>query len=102
MFASIAFAFDMLHVWFAAFAAPAFVYLILEQVPKSRGTMMSMNSLFNNVGNVIAPALGGALLFFTSGIYGVVGLALGSITVAGAAVLLFFAKDPTRTPVGTR
>jgi predicted MFS family arabinose efflux permease len=71
-----------------------------EQVPKSRSTMMSLNSLFNDIGNVIAPAVGGALLVFTSGIYGVVGLALGSITVAGSAVLLFLAKDPTRAPVG--
>jgi predicted MFS family arabinose efflux permease len=92
----LAFTFDMLHVWFAAFSTPAFVYLILEQVPKSRGTMLSLNSIFNNIGNVIAPALGGTLLFITSGLYGVVGLALGSITVVGSAVLLFLAKDTTK------
>lgn len=95
----IAFAFDMLHVWFAAAATPAFAYLVLEQVPKSRGTMMSLNSLFNTAGNVIAPAAGGALLV-TIGIYGVIGLVLGSMTVAGAAILLFLAKDPTRALVG--
>jgi MFS family permease len=93
--------FDMLHVWFAATATPAFVYLILEQVPKSRGTMMSLNTIFNNIGNVIAPAVGGALLAFTSGIYGAVGLVLGSMTVVGAAVLLFLAKDTTRAQVGS-
>jgi len=86
----------MLHVWFAAFATPAFVYLVLEQVPSSRGTMMSLNIMFNNIGNIIAPALGGALLFLTSGIYGAVGLALGSITILGSTVLLFLAKDHTR------
>jgi predicted MFS family arabinose efflux permease len=97
----VAFAFDMLHVWFAATSTPAFVYLVLEQVPKSRSTMMSLNSLFNNVGNAMAPAVGGALLVFTSGIYGVVGLALGSITLARSAILLFLAKDPRRAPVGS-
>ena len=91
--------FDMLHVWFAAFAAPAFVYLILEQIPKSRGTMMSLNAIFNNIGNAIAPALGGALLFLTSGFYGVVGLAFGSITIAGAVILIFLVKDTTKTTV---
>jgi MFS family permease len=65
----VAFTFDMLHVWFAAFATPPFVYLVLEQIPKSCGTMMALNSLFNNIGNAVAPALGGALLAFTSGIY---------------------------------
>jgi hypothetical protein len=59
---------------------------------------IDLNSLLNYVGNVIAPTLGGAL-FAASEIYGAIGLALGSITVAGAAILLFLAKDPTRTPV---
>jgi len=94
--------FDMLHVWFAATATPAFVYLILEQVPKSRGTMISLNTTFNNIGNVVAPAVGGALLALTSGIYGAVGLALGSLAVAGSVILLFFAKDTTRAQVGSQ
>ena len=89
--------FDMLHVWFAAMATPAFVYLILEQVPEFRGTMMSLNTIFNNVGNVIAPAAGGALLAFTNGIYGAVGVALGCLTIIGVAVLLFSVKDLTKT-----
>lgn len=91
------FVFDMLHVWSAATSTPAFVYLVLEQVPKSRGAMMSLNTLFNNLGNVLAPALGGALLAFSSGIYGVVGLGLGSIAAVGAVILLFLVKDTTKT-----
>lgn len=88
--------FDLLHVWFTAIAGTAFACLILDQVPKSRGTMMSLNSIFNNIGNAIAPAVGGALLVWTDGVYGAIGLALGSLTIAGVAVLFFFAKDPTR------
>jgi predicted MFS family arabinose efflux permease len=87
--------FDMLHVWFAATASTAFVCLIVDQVPKSRGTMMSLNGFFDRIGNVIAPAVGGALLVST-GIYGAIGLALGIMTIAGAAILFFFAKDPNR------
>jgi predicted MFS family arabinose efflux permease len=92
----------MLHVWFAATSTPAFVYLVLEQIPKSRGTVMSLNTLFNSIGNAIATAVGGVLLVFTSEIYGAVGLALGSITIAGSAILIFLAKDTTRTPVGSQ
>lgn len=88
--------FDMLHVWFAATANTAFPCLVLDQVPKSRGTVMSLNSVFNNIGNVIAPALGGALLAWTGGVYGAIGLALGSLTISGAAILFFLTKDPTK------
>jgi predicted MFS family arabinose efflux permease len=87
--------FDMLHVWFAATASTAFVCLIIDQVPKSRGTLMSLNHVFSNIGNVIAPAVGGVLLALT-GVYGAVGLALGIITIAAAAIIFFFAKDPNR------
>lgn len=94
--------FDMLHVWFAALALPPFVYLILEQVPTCRGTMMSLNSVFNNIGNVLAPIIGGILLVVTSGIYGVVGLVLGSLTIVGTAVLFFLVKDTTKVQVGSQ
>ena len=46
----IALTFDMLHVWFAAMAIPAFAVLILEQLPKYRATLFSLNSFFNNIG----------------------------------------------------
>lgn len=52
----------------AAVALPAFAILVLEQIPKYRGTVFSLNSLFNNVGKVLAPSIGGALLVFSSGI----------------------------------
>ena len=86
---------DMCHVWFAATAILAFSCLIIDQVPKSRGTLLSLNSIFNNIGNVIAASLGGTLLFLT-GAYGAVGLALGAITIVGVAIIFFFTKDPNR------
>jgi predicted MFS family arabinose efflux permease len=88
--------FDMVHVWFTVTAATAFVCLVLDQVPKFRGTMMSLNSIFNNVGNVIAPIMGGAILVFTNGAYEIIGLALGVVTIVGTIILIFFAKDPNR------
>ena len=44
---------------------------------------MSLNQVFDNIGNVIAPAVGGALLVLTAGVYGAIGLALGIMTIAG-------------------
>jgi MFS family permease len=84
----LAFILDMMHVWFAAMAIPAFAILILEQLPKYRATMFSLNSFFNNIGRVLAPLIGGALLVFLPGTYGVVGLALGGTTIVGCLILL--------------
>ena len=87
---------DMLHVAFGSAAIPVFIYLILEQTPNYRGTMMSLQSIFNNAGEAIGPAIGGFLLILTSGFYPSVGLAFGLMTFAGVAVLLFFIKDTTK------
>jgi len=95
----VAFVFDMLHVWFGAFSVPAFLALVLEQVPSYRGTMMSLNSLFNNIGKTIAPAIGGALLVVTSGYYPSVGLVFGGMSLIGVVLLFFFVKETKKTTV---
>jgi predicted MFS family arabinose efflux permease len=92
-----AFFFDFLQVCFAAIAHPAYICLVLAQVPKSRGTMMSLNRAMGSLSRTIAPAVGGALLVLTFGFYGVVGLALGGMTVAASVIIFLLAKDPTRT-----
>jgi len=89
----LAFVFDMLHIWFGAFSVPAFLALVLEQVPYYRGTMMSLNSLFNNIGKTVAPAIGGALLVLTSGYYASVGLVFGGMTLIGVAILFCFVRE---------
>jgi len=88
--------FDVLHVWFAAIAAPAYLCLALAQVPKFRGTMMSLNSATGSLAKMVAPAVGGVLLILTLDSYEAVGFALGSMSVAAAIILFFLAKDPTR------
>ena len=89
----LAFCFDMLHIAFGFFSIPAFLALVIEQVPGSRGTLMSLNSLFNNIGKTIAPAIGGVLLVVTSGYYASVGLVFGGMTLIGVAILFFFVKE---------
>jgi predicted MFS family arabinose efflux permease len=85
--------FDMAHVWFAAMSIPAFAILVLQQLPNYRATVFSLNSLFNNIGKVLAPIIGGTLLIISSGAYVTVGLVLGSTTVLGCLILFLAARD---------
>ncbi|NLE05019.1 MAG: MFS transporter [Crenarchaeota archaeon] len=92
----VATAFDMIHVWFAAMAIPAFALIVLDQVPSSRGTMFSLSSFFNNIGKDIAPLLGGTILALSSGLYGAVGLTLSSMTIIGCIIIIVAVKTPTQ------
>ena len=85
----------MLHVWFTCMAGVAYTSLIIDQIPKSRGTLMSLNRMFNSLGETIALAMGGAFLFMTGGIYGSIGLVLAGLTFVGLIILHLYAKDPT-------
>jgi predicted MFS family arabinose efflux permease len=69
--------------------------LILEQLPKYRSTVMSLNTAFMNGGMLLASLIGG----FTLNNYGfqVLGLVLGSIGVIGTIVWIALVKDPTKT-----
>jgi MFS family permease len=89
--------FDFLQVWFTSIAAPSYKCLALAQVPKSRGTMMSLNHAMGGLSRTIVPAIGGTFLVLTLGFYGAVGLALGSMTITSSIILLLLAKDPTRS-----
>ncbi len=89
----LSFTLDMMHVWFAAMAAPTFAVLVLQQLPKYRATVFSLNSFFNNIGKVLAPLIGGVLLTISSGVYGQVGFALGATTIGGCVILLLAVKE---------
>jgi len=54
--------------------------------------LFSLNSLFNNLGKVLAPLIGGILLVASSGFYGAVGIALAGTTIIGCLILLFGVK----------
>jgi predicted MFS family arabinose efflux permease len=88
---------NFLIILFVSIGVTSGVCLALAQVPKSRGTMMSLNSVVGSLGTTIGPAVGGALLILIPGYYGVVGLALGGMLAASAIILFFLAKDTTRT-----
>jgi len=88
-------ALNFLGAWFFGMGASASSSLTLEQVPKFRGTMMSLNSAAQNLGSALGAALGGlALIFFD---YELLGLTLGALGIVAAIVFHLLAIDPTRT-----
>ena len=89
--------FNFLTAWFASVGVTSYTCLALAQVPKSRGTMMSLNSAVEALGTTIGPVVGGALLALTFGFYGTIGLALGGMFLASAMFRFFLAKEPTGT-----
>jgi DHA1 family inner membrane transport protein len=85
---------SILRYFFASMTATAGGSLILEQLPKYRSTVMSLNTAFMNGGMLLASIIGG----FTLNNYGfqMLGLVLGSIGVVGTVVWVALVKDPTK------
>jgi len=82
----------MVGLIFGATGGIAFSFYSLEQIPQARGTMMSLRRVFQNIGQTLGPALGGAMLFFFS--YQAVGLAFGVMCIVAGVVIYFFTKEP--------
>jgi predicted MFS family arabinose efflux permease len=81
--------------WFFGMVASAANSLTLEQVPKFRGTMMSLDSAALNMGSAVGTAVGGLILLSFD--YEGLGVALGAIGIVAAVVFYSLAKDPTGT-----
>ena len=81
--------------WFFGTGASSAQSLSLEQVPKLRGTMMSLDSAALNLGSAVGAAVGGLVL--TAYGYGGLGTILGTMGLAAALVFGIFARDPTRS-----
>jgi len=79
--------------WFFGMVVSASNCLALEQIPKFRGTMMSIDTAAINLGYAVGTVIGGlALLSFD---YEGLGMALGVMGVAAAVVFYFLTIDPT-------
>lgn len=87
--------FNFASVFTGALAIPAIICLTVDQVPKSRGTMMSLQRLFSNIGAAIGAVIGGTLLALFS--YQAVGIGFGILIITQAAIFLFLVKQPTET-----
>ena len=80
--------------WFSAMTFTAGGSLILEQLPKFRGTMSSLNTAFMNLGMLMASLLAGVVLDLYN--YQAVGLVLGSLGIFGAVIWITLVKEPCK------
>jgi predicted MFS family arabinose efflux permease len=74
---------------------PGSVNLTLEQAPQSRGTMMSLSTVFVTFGLGVGAAVGGAALAFF-GSYTAAILVFVALQLCAATIYYFFVKDPCR------
>lgn len=73
--------------------------LTLEQIPKLRSTLMSIDTAVINIGSASGSALGGMALLYSG--YGGLEVVLGALGIVAALVFHLFARDPTAiTSVG--
>jgi len=78
---------------FSGMVVSTSVSLTIEQVPRFRGTIMSVNSAAASLGSAIGASAGGfALLNFD---YKGLGFVLGMTGIIAAIVYKFYARDPT-------
>lgn len=68
--------------------------LTLEQAPESRGTMMSMNTVFGSLGGAIGASLGGIALGQSG--YVALGATFGVLGIASVIIVATLAKDPCK------
>jgi predicted MFS family arabinose efflux permease len=68
--------------------------LTIEQVPKFRGTMMSLNQAVISTGQFLGTAIGGLLILLHG--YEVAGIVMGALGLVAVAVFSLFVVDPTR------
>jgi predicted MFS family arabinose efflux permease len=84
-------ALNFLGTWFSGMASSAANSLTLEQAPRFRGTMMSINSAALSLGNALGSALGGlALVLFN---YEVMGSILGIMGIVAAIIFHLLTID---------
>ena len=68
--------------------------LIIEQLPKFRSTVVSLNAAFMNVGMLVASLLGGFTL--NSFGYQALCMVLGALGLVGTVVWIGLVKDPVK------
>jgi predicted MFS family arabinose efflux permease len=78
--------------FFIAFAFSALNSLTLEQIPKHRGTLMSIRSGIVSIGSAMGSFVGGLALLWYG--YELVGISLGAMAVISALITHFLAIDP--------
>jgi len=81
--------------WFFGMVASSANSLTLEQIPRLRGTMMSLDTAVINIGSALGTVAGGLALLYLN--YEGLGIVLGAIGIFAAIVFFLLAKDPTKS-----
>lgn len=81
----------ILSTWFSGMASSAANSLSLEQAPRFRGTMMSMNSAAISLGNAVGSAFGGLVLVLFN--YEVMASTLGVMGIVAAIIFYLLTVD---------
>lgn len=90
----ISLALNMLGCLFSGMRITAYSSLALEQVPRFRGTMMSISAASANLGTALGSGLGGlALLLYD---YEAAGASLGALGFGAAMIFYLAVVDPTK------
>jgi predicted MFS family arabinose efflux permease len=85
---------NALRFWFAGMSSTALGSLVIEQVPKFRSTMTSLNVTFINLGMLTASLVAGFALNIYN--YQTLALILGGLGVVGTVVWVSLVKDPCK------
>jgi len=91
---------NALRFWFAGMSFTAGGSLVIEQVPKFRGTVTSLNGAFANAGMLLASIAGGIALNLYS--YQTMAVLLGSFGVIGTVLWITLVKDPCKVNAQAR
>jgi predicted MFS family arabinose efflux permease len=84
---------NALRFWFAGMSSTALGSMVIEQLPKFRGTMSSLNTVFYNGGMLLATIV--ANFFIIGSDYQIMAVILGGLGVVGMVVWMAFVKDPS-------
>lgn len=82
---------------FAAVAVTGLYSLVLEQAPKFRASMMSVNGSFRYVGGILGVAVGGLMLNIFGNNFQMLMPIFGASNIALAPIVIFLTKDPTKS-----
>ena len=84
----------LLASWFFGMVAAAANSLVLEQIPRLRGPLMSVDAAAVNLGSALGAAAGGTALIAFG--YEGLGITLGLLGVAGGVIVSLFAVEPAQ------
>ncbi|NLE03290.1 MAG: MFS transporter, partial [Crenarchaeota archaeon] len=88
----IVFALDLISVCLRGIGVTAVTNLTLEQVPKARGTMMSLSTVFGALGGAIGVSTGGIVLDYLG--FSALAIVFGLLTLVAVGIVYVFTKDP--------